>query len=154
MRGYTHFASGIFLGVVLYSSPVAVAEVALGAVFPDLDAPFSKISCLARIRKNKGSALKHRGILHTVTAASLIYGVYFLLFQNNAIVPFLLGYLLHIFLDSFTPMGIKPFYPLSKIKFRMPGPNVKTGSAEDRALGTVFSILAVVFIFLRLFLKR
>ncbi len=150
MREYTHLASGIMIGLFFYKQPYAIALTALGAVMPDIDSPFSRISKISNNNKKSTNRLiKHRGITHTLTAAMLIYAAYFAIFGNNAILPFILGYCFHIFLDAFTPMGVRPFYPFSKAKIRLGGGAVKTGSVSDKALGFIFLVVSLILVYAR-----
>lgn len=151
MREYTHLASGIALGLLICKQPYAIALTALGAIMPDIDSPFSRISKISNNnKKSVNKLIKHRGIMHTLTAAALIYVAYFAIFKNNAILPFIWGYCLHIFLDAFTPMGVRPFVPVSKAKIRLGGGAVKTGSISDKALGFIFFVVSLIVIYIRL----
>ncbi|GEM_PF-2078564 len=150
MREYTHLASGIMLGLFVCKQPYSIALTALGAVMPDIDSPFSGISKISNNKKSVNKLIKHRGIMHTLTAAAMIYAAYFAIFKNNAILPFIWGYCLHIFLDAFTPMGVRPFVPVSKVKIRLGGGAVKTGSISDKALGFVFFAVSLIIIYIRL----
>ncbi len=146
MREYTHIASGIMLGVFLYNHPLPIALTVLGTVIPDMDSSFSKISSLTRNGKMRNNLLKHRGFLHTFTSAVIIYATYFLISGNNAILPFIFGYCLHIFLDSFTAAGVKPFAPFIKTKIRLGRGKIKTRSTQDKVLGIIFLCISITIL--------
>ncbi len=151
MREYTHLASGVMFGLMISENPYVIGLVTLGALFPDLDSNFSLVSKIFENKSGNGNGLlKHRGFLHTFTSALLIYTAYFVIFRNNIILPFIFGYCLHIFLDSFTPAGVKIFSPFFKTKIRLGGGKIKTGSISDKALGTIFAGLSVGILLFRI----
>ena len=105
----------------------------LGSLFPDLDSATGKLS---KIAKNRGENLKHRGILHTPFLAIAIFVIYYLLFRNLLILPFIIGMFSHIFLDFLTGRGVMIFYPISRKRFHIIG--IKTGSLLEKMLFIVF----------------
>lgn len=50
-----------------------------------------------------------------LTRTHLVITLFFALFFPVISLPFFLGYSLHLFADSFTIQGIKPFYPIKKV---------------------------------------
>ncbi|MBC8444083.1 metal-dependent hydrolase, partial [Candidatus Woesearchaeota archaeon] len=56
----------------------------------------------------------------------------------------LIGYSSHLILDSFTKQGIKPFYPLSNIKFKG---NTTTNSIIEKLLFWIITILILLKFF-------
>lgn len=98
----------------------------LGALLPDVDHPESTVGKKIQIISYPLSLVfGHRGITHSLCAvfAMLWLGYYFSAISVNeelAIIPCIaLGYLSHLFADSLTPQGIRPFYP-SKKRFCIP----------------------------------
>jgi len=84
----------------------------------------------------------HRGFFHSYTfcipasiALSFIFPILAL--------PFFLGYSFHIFADSFTPQGIRPFWPFKAVS---KGP-VTSGSKLDDVVFWLFAMLDVLLVF-------
>ena len=120
--------------------------VLLASILPDIDSGFSYIG--------RGGASKvvqwmtnHRGIIHTYTLCILL-SLFLAFFYPVTAFPFFLGYSFHLFADSFTVRGIKPFWPL---KFESKG-IVKTGGRLERIVFIVFVLIALIFL-IRLFIS-
>ena len=96
-----------------FSDKFVFVVVALTATYlPDIDSAFSTIG------RKEGARIvqffvKHRGMLHSFTFCIAI-SILFTLFIPVLALPFFLGYGLHLFSDSFTLEGIKPFWPYKK----------------------------------------
>lgn len=109
----THIVITI-LAILLFfksvNSQIVFVLVALLATFiPDLDSAASKLG-----RYNFMSFFtKHRGFFHSFTFLILLT-IYFALLLPVVALPFFLGYFFHIFADSFTVEGVKPFWPSQK----------------------------------------
>jgi inner membrane protein len=115
----THLMFGIFLGLFFLRSFsiekgfLFILVVAFFAIFPDIDFHKSKIG-----RKVKPLSwlinffLGHRGLIHSLLLAFVFYIILYALFGANYGAAALIGYSSHLLLDSFTPRGIKPLYPL------------------------------------------
>jgi len=103
--------------------------VILGAAFPDIDHPKSKIGKKFR---PISYLFEHRGFFHSFLAIAgfsfLIYGVTGSVLYTTA---FLLGYSSHILADALSTQGIMPFHPL--LKFRLKGV-FNTGSIYEYIL--------------------
>ncbi|MFH0808258.1 MAG: metal-dependent hydrolase [archaeon] len=117
--------------------------VLLGSVFVDVD------SCSSRVGRKVWFLswfLRHRGFFHSLIGAlgfSLIVGVFSLWGGFG----FFVGYISHLFLDSFTRMGLKMFWPSG---FRVRG-FVKSGSWVEDVLFVLFLGLDVWLVFNSLF---
>jgi len=88
-----------------------IVVVAIGSIFADIDSPESKIG---KHFKFIGKIFGHRGIFHSFFMAFLISYLFSLVF--GYFWAFFLGYSLHLFIDSLTVMGVKPFLPFSDFK--------------------------------------
>ena len=148
MRYQTHIAAGVLIGALFPAAMGGIITAGIGAALPDIDSPFSKINQMTSIKGSKqfnNGILRHRGIMHTLLVPTLVLGVYWSLFANNAILPFVAGYLSHLALDACTRSGVAPFYPFSKKRIKG---KVKTGSSLDKSLTVVFLVLlfAVVLV--------
>jgi len=133
MTKITHITSGVLAGYLLYNGrsvdalPQVVAMTA-GSCFPDLDLQLGF--------GDESDIDKHRGLTHTVVFAGIMFVLAWLtktilyLFTDFSsfeqsyfdtgvmralVIPFCLGILLHIFLDSMTPAGVQPFMPFSNL---------------------------------------
>lgn len=140
MLGFTHLTFGLFLEG--HASLPSLTLVGLGSLFPDLDTN----SQIAKVFKQNKSEIKHRGLLHAPFTAGVIFLLYYFIFRNFAILPFIVGYLSHIFLDALTKEGAPLLYPLTKRKFHFL--SIKTGSIIDKTLSFFF-----LFFFILRFLK-
>jgi len=96
----------------------------VGSFLPDLDHPGSSISRLTLFKPVSYVAWKsfgHRGALHSIVAASLVYvvAVYFL--HDSAWARALAwGYLAHILADALTVQGVPLLWPFTNERFGMP----------------------------------
>jgi len=97
-------AHAIFAFALVFILRLPVIMGIIGALLPDLDITFDFIFPFV-----------HRGVLHTPVAL-LVFSVLFYLITKNkgSTISFSLGYLTHLFLDTFTPAGIMWFYPYAK----------------------------------------
>jgi len=113
--------------------------VALAATYiPDIDTAFSTIG------RFKGARIiqffvKHRGLFHSFTFCILVSAVLAFSFPILAL-PFFLGYGLHLFADSFTVEGIKPFWPSHKSSNWV----VRTGGISETSLFGLFIVADLV----------
>lgn len=138
MTGKTHFAMGIFSGLILYrylaldmNSAALVGAAAIGALLPDLDAPASTLGRLLPI--NPFSALRHRGIMHS--ASILILGAALWYYNQQPLwgIFILAGYASHLLGDALTKQGIPFFYPIP-LKLRLSPLPIQTGGCFDLLL--------------------
>jgi|TARA_Y100000310_G_C20695573_1_gene825452 inner membrane protein len=137
----THLAITIFFILLLISSVeyklIFVVFAILATYVPDIDSRFSTLGSkkIARILQ---FFTKHRGMIHSFT---FLFVLTFLiaLFFPIASLGFFVGYASHLFADSFTLDGIKPFYP-SKVVSRG---KVATGGVIEKGILVVFVVLDV-----------
>ncbi len=117
-----------------------LAVILLATYIPDIDTPNSKIGNHWYLRPFQWFA-KHRGIVHSFV---FLIGIVILLslFLPVIALPFFLGYSSHLFADSFTIEGIKPFYPLGKVS----SGNIKTGGFNEMNVLILFVILDGILI--------
>lgn len=102
----------IFLSVVA-NKLIFVIVALIATILPDIDSDSSFIG-KRKIFRPIQFLFGHRGFLHSFTFLFLAV-IFFVLFIPVIALPFFLGYSLHLFADSFTIQGIKPFYPLKKV---------------------------------------
>lgn len=143
----THLAITIF-GILALINNVnnkfAFVAVALIATFiPDVDSRYSSVG-RKRINRILQFFTRHRGITHSFVFLILItFGI--LLFSNVIALGFFLGYGLHLFADSFTKDGIKPFYPFFP-KLKSSG-GISTGGRIEIFIFILFVVLDLVLAF-------
>ncbi len=147
----THLAIGTALA--LYFLPFIkhklffIPIVIISSLLPDIDTMHSSIG-RKKIFRPVQVFLTHRGPMHSYTICAIISLILAFFFPTYAL-PFFLGYSFHLFADSFTINGIRPFWPL---KFNTKGV-VKTGSMLDKTIFFVFLIIDI-FLFLAIFLTK
>jgi inner membrane protein len=106
--GKAHIGFGVLIGVlvILYLSiflnPIFLI---LGSLFPDTD---KKNTILGRIIP-LWLIFKHRGFTHKIWGMGLFTWIVYHFFGDMNAFAFLIGYFTHLFLDSFTPRGVKWF---------------------------------------------
>lgn len=110
--------------------------VLIGSILPDVDNPKSKIGKKIKVI---GFLFEHRGFFHSLLFLAVIYIISILFFRNNYfILPLVIGYSSHLFIDCFNHIGIMPLHPLSR--FRIRG-FIKTGALLETIL--FFSLVVV-----------
>ncbi len=131
----THLAFGFLIGLLAlkiidpYNTILFLILVLIGSVLPDIDHPKSKVGKKVKII---GFLFEHRGFFHSLLFLILIHVVLALFFRSNPFVlPFVIGYTSHLFIDCFNHKGIMPFHPLSR--FRIKG-FIKTGALLETTL--------------------
>ena len=140
----THVAIG--LAVALYfagkvTSPLLFVPVVLFAsLFPDIDSGFSYLG-RKPIFKPVQMVSSHRGIIHSYTMA-IILSAALAFFYPILALPFFLGYSFHLFADSFTSQGIRPFWPLKA----MSTGSVAVGGKIDKTLFYTFVFIDLVLL--------
>jgi len=116
MLARTHLLITLFFVLLFISNvehKISFVVMALIATFiPDVDSKFSAIGKYKILRAFQ-FFVKHRDIIHSFSFLIFIT-LFFILFFPVIALPFFLGYGLHLFADSFTVTGIKPFYPFKK----------------------------------------
>lgn len=137
---------GFFIGLLalkIFKPPNTILFfilVLIGSILPDIDHPKSKIGKKVKVI---GFLFEHRGFFHSLLFLILIYAISTIFFTNNYfILPLIIGYSSHLFIDCLNHKGIMLLHPLSK--FRIKG-FMKTGSLLETLL---FSVLVVVDIWL------
>ena len=112
----THLALGLaaalyFLPHIAQNKFVFLFVVLLSSILPDLENGFVfvKRKKLFSLRKNMFS--NKNWILHTYTFL-IPTSIALTFFYPALAFPFFLGYSFHLFIDSFSPEGIRPFWPL------------------------------------------
>ena len=141
----THISFAFLISLFIYPYftfyPIfSIIIICLTSTIPDLDHPNSKISKQNPLRFITKLILKHRGLLHSLFTPLFLYLMLLLINTELASLIFI-GYTSHLFMDSFTKMGIKPLYPL--FNFKIKG-NIRTASFMERYLFLLFLIIILI----------
>jgi membrane-bound metal-dependent hydrolase YbcI (DUF457 family) len=136
MFARTHVAIVIFFSFLLFqNSPnflLFLFVSVIATLIPDLDSRNSKIG-KKKVLRIFNLFMKHRGMVHSLIFL-LALSVIILLLWKEILLPFVLGYALHLITDSLTLQGTRIFYPL---KIRIKG-IVKTGGIIELILFFIF----------------
>jgi len=144
----THLAIGLafvfyFLPYIQGNKFIFLGVVLLASLLPDVESGFSAaqrhaIFSLQPIKMvfHKNSVFHTYSFLIPVTIAVAI-------FSPRLGLPFFLGYSSHLLIDSFSPNGIKPFWPL---KHHVHG-KIVPGGGIDKILFVVFLGVDLIVLF-------
>lgn len=130
-RGRTHFIIAWSLRDVFDFIPIPesilLIFLILGSMFPDVDTPYSKSGKIFPL----WILFKHRGVTHTLLSA-IILSIPIIYINKYYALSFFIGYILHLITDTFTPTGVKWFYPFKdkSYTFKL----IKTGSIEENLI--------------------
>ena len=140
----THLAIG--LAAALYFSTrvsqplIFIPVVLVASLFPDIDSRFSFFG-KKLVARPVQMMTNHRGIFHSYTLAILFSLAIALVFPILAL-PFFIGYSFHLFADSFTPQGIKPFWPFKAVSKGV----VASGGKVDKTLFYTFALIDLILL--------
>jgi inner membrane protein len=135
MTGTTHVAAGALIGAALAprtGTVVAAALAGVAALLPDIDEPGSTLgSKVPLVSSLVHGVFGHRGMTHTAFFAALAawggwaLAGYVSLKPETCALIVSLAVLSHIGLDSLTPSGTEPLWPVLKVRFSGP---IRTGT--------------------------
>jgi len=140
----THLAIGV--AVALFLLPhvnngwIFVPVVIIASLLPDIDSGFSTAGRNV-FSKFLQFFVKHRGVIHSLTFAVLV-SLLFAFFLPVLALPFFLGFSFHLLADSFTPEGIRPFWPLKGV---VKG-KIRTGGKVEDVMFVVFLIFDLMLL--------
>jgi len=132
------FAAAVYFLPLVNNELVFFLVVMATSLLPDADSGTSRLG-KKKIFRPLQMISKHRGFFHTYTFAVLASLALALVYPIVAL-PFFLGYSFHLLADSFTPMGIRPFWPF---KGKSTG-IVKAGGPIDKAIFITFIIIDII----------
>jgi len=142
----THLALGLAIGLTFYpfvnKEFLFLIVTLIASILPDIDSSFSSLGRRFIFRPVQ-MMTNHRGILHTYTFCILIT-VLLAFFYPVFSLPFFIGYSFHLFADSFTVMGIKPFWPFKMVSKGV----VRTGGKVDFTIFIIFALIDFILIIL------
>lgn len=139
----THIAIALLVGLYFITHVnnkiIFLPILLVSTLLPDVDRFFG-IHNLSFWKGNSPNTSHHRGILHTYTFCIAV-SIALALFYPILALPFFLGYSTHLFADSFTLNGIKPFWPL---RFTSSG-SITTGGKRETILFWIVVFANVLF---------
>jgi len=137
---FSFFISLFLVDILKLKNPVLfIIILCLFGILPDVDYYKSKIGRKTKVLSYAINFIfGHRGIFHSVFVPLLFYLFFLLINQKILGLAVLLGYISHLFLDSFTIAGIKPLYPFYNKKIKG---FIKTGSFIE----TIFFFIILIF---------
>ncbi|MBT4334556.1 metal-dependent hydrolase [archaeon] len=146
----THLAFAVLVSLIIFkffsieNKIIFAGVLYFASLVPDLDIPKSWIS-----KKTKVFSwifrlfFRHRGILHSVYPAFIVFFLLSSVDQKVLAVAFLLGYLSHLFSDAMTIKGVRLFHPLLRMRF---AGIVKTGGLMERLFFLGLILLNILLI--------
>ena len=149
MLNRTHLVIALFFVLLFFplvENKITFSLIALfSSMVPDIDVSTSKLG-KRRIFRPLQFFIKHRGFFHSLLFMVLILS-FFLVFYPAGAFAFFVGYSSHLIADSFTPEGVRFFYPSKKA---ISG-NIKSGGKLEKLVFILFVFLDVFLIFIRFF---
>ena len=168
MRWQTHIAAGMAAAgaICQIAEPTSIRcctlilGTVIGSLLPDIDCSESKIatstattSCISVLLED---GLGHRGIIHTPFTALLLSGTllyWYSLHLNDGWsigIAFLgagivLGFLIHLLLDMFTPYGIMLMYPFTKKRVTIDS-NLYGATGESHLFSILFLLDVIIYV--------
>jgi inner membrane protein len=143
----THLVITLFLVLLLIGyvnhSFLFLVVALLATYIPDIDTKNSKIGHHILFRPIQWLS-RHRGMMHSFSFLILIT-LFISLFFPIVALGFFVGYASHLFADSFTIEGIRPFYPSKK---RSSG-NVITGSVSETNIFVIFLVIDIILFIMK-----
>ena len=144
----THIAIGVFAAILfipLVSNPWSFVLVTLiASVIPDIDTAFSKVGRNMPAKVVQVFTI-HRGMVHSLTICVLL-SLIISVFVPRLAFGFFLGYSIHLLADSFSKMGITPFWPYSRVAKGM----LPVGGVVERGIFFTFVVIDLMFILIYL----
>jgi membrane-bound metal-dependent hydrolase YbcI (DUF457 family) len=129
----THFFFALALAYIL-KLPAAVTAIA--GVLPDIDTVFTAMGT--------GFPFIHRGFFHTpIILGIMLIGIYLLTKRADICAGFGVGFLSHLFIDTFNPTGIMWLYPFTTTFFSL---NLATYSNVIANYGIIAWSLAFILL--------
>lgn len=175
MNLVTHITFGMLLTLLIFNlyNPqlsqqtinLYLIAAAVGSLLPDIDHPKAYVSRRHWMAHGASHLLEavahHRGLTHSLLALVLLSGITiaglnYLRADVYLTIPFALGYLSHLLIDSLNPSGVKWLLPISQRTLRPTKKilffklNIITGSILDKLLGVIFGV-TLIYLYLNLF---
>ncbi|MEK6847793.1 MAG: metal-dependent hydrolase [Nanoarchaeota archaeon] len=144
MMWKTHLAIGLaaalFFSTRVTKPIIFIPVVLIASLFPDIDSGVSYLGKKIIFRPIQ-LGVEHRGVVHSYTI-SILLSILIAFFYPVLALPFFIGYSFHLFADSFTVQGIRPFWPLKGISKGL----MTTGGTVEKTVFYTFIIIDLVFL--------
>jgi inner membrane protein len=132
-----------YLNLDFYSKIIFGLFLFIGTIFVDIDSTKSKIGHYWFFRPIQW-VFSHRGMIHSLLFC-LVLSLVVYLFNKNAGIGFLIGYLSHLFMDLITKEGICLFWPASSTKFSLFG--IKVGGIIEEIMFVLLLLFDIFIVF-------
>lgn len=140
-KSHLAFASALMLLFLPHVNNkfIFVPVILIAGLLPDIDSESSRLGH-SKLLKPFHWFVRHRGMIHSFTFC-VVVSLIFAFFIPVLSLPFFLGYFSHLFADSLTIEGIRPFWPMKK---EVSG-HLRTGGAVEEGifLGLIFVNVAI-----------
>lgn len=141
----THLAVAVFVFLITFSffDNIFVYGLFLifSTLFVDIDSKKSFMGKLLIFRPLQ-LFFSHRGILHSVFVG-IFLSLFLFVLSVDAGYGFLVGYLVHIFLDCLSLSGVRLFWPF--FRFKLKG-FIETGGIFEDVIFVLFLLLDIFFV--------
>jgi len=141
----THLVVSVFAILVLVNFVndkfIFALVVLISTLIPDIDTKNSKVGKY-KIFRPLQFFLGHRGPVHSFSFLILI-SILLIFWKPVIALGFFVGFSLHLIFDSFTQMGIYPFWPLKK-RWKW---FIKTGGRIENFIFSLFLVVDLVLFF-------
>ena len=145
----THVLLALTVGLALFASithrVTFLPLIILATLLPDIDCARSYLGRHLFFRPLQWLT-NHRGFLHSLTFCFVATLVLALFFPVLAL-PFFLGYALHLFADSLTVEGIRPWWPGN---YEVRG-RIRTGGNIEQGIFYGLSLVCIVLVVFLIF---
>lgn len=168
MNLVTHITFGMLLTLLIFNlyNPqlsqqtinLYLIAAAVGSLLPDVDHPKAYVSRRHWMAHGASHLLEavahHRGLTHSLLALVLLSGITiaglnYLHADVQLALPFALGYLSHLLIDSLNPTGVKWLQPFSQRTLKLDKKiwliriRITTGSITERLIGATIGLLFI-----------
>ena len=143
----THLLFALFISLLILNyfnlNPlIFILILVFSAILPDIDHSKSWIGRKIKILSWPINFIfGHRKLIHSLFFI-LIIGILIRIFFNNYYIPFVIGYLSHLFLDTLTKQGVYLFYPF---KLRING-FIKTNGIIEKMFLMFLGLINMIYI--------
>lgn len=140
----THLAISLAVGMeflpYVSNKLFFLAVLFVATILPDIDSGVSNIGNRPWARPFQWLS-GHRGVFHSYTFCFLLTGLLVIYYPSTSL-AFFTGYAFHLFADSFTVMGIRPFWPFKQVSNGI----VVTGGKTDSIIFWTFVLIDIALL--------
>ena len=130
-KGITHVLIGLSIYSLFFEFDIIIVMfIVLGSLLPDIDTPYSKLGKHNAV----ASVMKHRGRMHTIMGL-LSFSFLAYVISTKAMYGLMFGYILHMFADTLTPMGIMWLFPFNNEYYSLSSKKINPREYEGLIIG-------------------